>query len=201
MRRLALLALCAALAAPAARATDEIETGAQSALASEASSGIKKLSAAVRDGAVRVSAEAFINAPASLAFEALSDFESHPAFLPALSVSAISDRQGDAFKLEQVSRVSAGPLFSRSIRSIKRVELNRSALSIVSASLPESPSKSESKLTLSAAPGGCVLRYEAQASVPGWAPAALAEPIAASQARDQLSRMIAEIERRAAKTP
>lgn len=164
-------------------------------------SSVRSVHARVSEGWARVSAEAFINASPQQALETLADFESHPRFIPALSVSKITQREGDTLRLEQVSRVSAGPLFSRSIRSIKRVEIDRAGLSIASESLPESPSQSRSRLTLSEAPGGCVLRYEASAQSPAWAPNALTERIALSQARDQLSRLLLEIERRKAAAP
>lgn len=203
------LALAGFLCAqPGAAQAAELEAGAplaaHEAAAPAASQAIRSrvesLSAEAENGLIRVTARALIAAPASAALETLSDFESHPSFLPALSVSIIRERQGDRFELEQVSTARAGPL-SRSIRSIKTVRIDRAALSIESESTAQSPARSRSRLTLEPVEGGCVMRYEASAETPAWAPSSLARSVALSQARDQLSRLLAEIERRARRSP
>lgn len=144
---------------------------------------------------VHVKAQAFIAAPAALAFQVFTDYDQQTTYIPNLVNSRVLNRQGNRWTLEQTTQVKMGP-FVKKAYARKTLDLDPNTYSITAQSLPESEVASSSLLYFTPTTGGCIMEYELLASPPDWAPSALFQATAKAQALEQLQALFQEIQRR-----
>lgn len=156
-----------------------------------------------RGDSIEIRARALISAPAALVWQALTDYERLPSFIPGLAKSVIREREGNRLVIEQsgearflmlslpievryeVLESPPGGISSRAIGGNLRRMNGRYSLQPV-------PSSAEGGR------GAVLLRYEGEMEPSFDVPPFIGLVAVRSMVEQQFTAMVAEIERRAA---
>ena len=183
MARIAILAalLCALLAA-AARAADELFVD------------------AVRRGEeFDLRARAVVAAPATLVWQVLTDYESLPRFVPGLSRSVVSLREGNRVRLEQTGEARF-LLFSYPIE-VQLEVLERPTGSVESRAVGGNVRRMHGRYELQAEARGTLLVYSGEIVPDFHLPRFIGTAAVRGMIEQQFTALVEEIERRSGGAP
>jgi ribosome-associated toxin RatA of RatAB toxin-antitoxin module len=153
-----------------------------------------------REGALlRVHATLGADAPAQLCYEVLADFDHIEQFIPGMRTSDVISAAGEPIRLHQVGEASAGP-FSFDIdvtlavteRPPTRIEFHRIAGNL---------ERMTGGWDVAGDASHCSIVYQADIDPAFWVPPLIGPRLMRNQVETQMRGLLAEIARRAARTP